>query len=383
VLAKLQELKLRNCTLSRSTLLHLARHSGVTHLDIDMYSDSSNAQGVLRGVEAVEALLTGLPSLKSLNLEEQGESPAFMPALPAHSLIALSLYRVSLSASASSLVNLRELALTGEHGLQELGSMTMLTKLQLDCCKLADEDGASGFLAAVRGMRQLQHFALYVARELLRGAEPHTRAALTASDELTYLKIDTPYALPLPATALQHMFPAGRQLPRLQHLVVYSGESRWLDEDWITAAELSGLVGACPALTHLDLIRVLAADADVSALLQLPQQCQYLGVGGPAFGDRAAGVLAQLAQLTALRWARGGITEASDLTYAGLAQLTALHALDRLLIEEQQPSIDCRKPLYVCDEVSLKTEAGGQVRSTELSWHFAAGRVECSAQSLC
>lgn len=72
---------------------------------------------------------------------------------------------------------------------------------------------------------------------------------------------------------------------------------------------------------------MLAASADVSALLKLPQQSQDLGVGGQAFGDKAVEVVAQLTQLTQLHW-----TGSPGLTHAGLAQLTALHALNALFM---------------------------------------------------
>jgi hypothetical protein len=217
-------------------------------------------------------------------------------------------------------------------------------------------------------MRQLQHLLVYIhpydSQEVfLQTVQPRACAGLTASSQLTYLHIHGGKAQLLPATALQHMFPAGKRLPRLQHLVFDSHDSQ--RAGCITTAELSSLVDACPALTSLDLTRVLAADADVSALLKLPQQCQHLGVGGQAFGDKAAGVVAQLTQLKQLQWVRSGLTD------AGLARLTALHALDKLFMEDN----DLSPHLAPQRHLSLETKAGGKVRRKELScswlccWH--------------
>jgi hypothetical protein len=112
---------------------------------------------------------------------------------------------------------------------------------------------------------------------------------------------------------VQHIFPAGRQLPQLQQLVLSGAEEEGLQEACITTADLHSIVSACHALRSLDISGVLAAGVDVSALLQLPSTCASLTLGGSDVGDRAAGVVAQLTQLTALEW-----TESPKLTDAGL-----------------------------------------------------------------
>jgi hypothetical protein len=363
LLAKLQELSLYDCTLSCSTLLQQSQLAGVTQFKYAHPSD----------LEAVKHLLQGLPNLECLSLHISVNADV-MQVLPAHSLTALTFWTrrgeagtlsnplVGLTDSASRLVNLRELTLAAELNPVALASMTLLTKLDLEFCDPASGvDGPSDFPEAVRGMRQLQHLeAMNDLRVLLSAAEPRACAALTAPAQLTCLSISDWQAQPLPATALQHMFPAGKQLPRLQHLV-FDCHSDGLHGGRITAAELSSLVRACPGLTYLGLACVLAPDADLSALLKLPQQCQHLKVGGQAFGDNAAGVVAQLTQLTQLEWCRSGLTA------AGLAQLTALHALDTLYLTHNNLSshLTCLPFHMFC------TKAGGQVRSKELScsWH--------------
>lgn len=373
---KLQDLRLHMCNLSRSTLLQLAQLSGVAKLELG--ESPNNPDGPFSQPEAVKHLLQGMSNLKWLRLEGTADAANIMPVLPAHSLAALILYQhgdlMKLPDSTPRLVNLRELKLTTGLNPVALASITMLTKLQLKCCKTAAgvDDNTSGFLATVRGMCQLQHLEVLDSCEaLLQAAEPRACAALTASSQLTCLEITnvgTGQAQSLPATALQQMFPAGKQLPQMQHLVICLKWGDDADAGRITTSELSSLVDVCPALTCLDLTCVLAPDADVSALLKLPQQCQHLAIGGQAFGDEAAGVVAQLTQLTRLNW-----TGYPGLTYAGLVQLTALHALDTLHIQVVTSQ-------YVCDSVSLKTKAGAQVRSKKLRWHCCRQRaVQCGS----
>jgi hypothetical protein len=250
--------------------------------------------------------------------------------------------------------------------------MTLLTKLELSHCEPAggQDCDTSGFLAVLRDMRQLQHLAVYNYLDaLLEAADPRACAALTASSQLTCLQISDEEIQPLPATALRHMFPAGKQLPRLQLLEICSEGSE--DAGLITAAELSSLVDACPGLTCLDLTGVLAPDAGVSALLKLPQQCQHVAVGGQAFCDEAAEVVAQLTQLKSLRWTGAFVSGAHSLTHAGLAQLTALHTLDTLHIRHVNLNGDSTRQH---DSVSLEATAGEQVRSMDCT-------VDCCRQS--
>jgi hypothetical protein len=368
-LAKLQELKLHRCNFSHDALLQLAQLSGVTKLELNPSLDHHGGpllepEGVKRRLQ--QGLLQGMSNLECLCLEGSADAADIMPVVPANSLTTLTLHDVKLTDSASRLVNLRKLKLsTGLMTLTNpvaLASMTLLTKLELRFSNVAagvaaGVDGTiSAFLGAVRGLRQLEDLEVFCSESILRAAEPRACSALTAASQLSYLDICSEFGQPLPATVLQHMFLAGKQKPLLKYIGICSRNDCW-DKGFITTAELSSLVAACPALFCLDLTRVLAADADVSSLLKLPQQCQHLGVGGQVFGDEAAGLVAQLTQLQQLFW-----TGSPGLTNAGVAKLTALHMLYTLIIADMNLSDDD----HVLESVSLKTKAGGQVTSKGL-----------------
>lgn len=142
--------------------------------------------------------------------------------------------------SLSRLVCLQKLKLA-HAGLSTvaLASLSRLTRLQLYGCRWrptashfqeSSEDSeseadavsdAADLLAAIGGMCQLQHLTVDGYNECL----PYTGryvdcAALTASSQLTHLEIRGWWEQPLPEIAVQHVFPAGRQLPQLQQLVL-------------------------------------------------------------------------------------------------------------------------------------------------------------------
>jgi hypothetical protein len=359
-LGKLRELKLHRCKFSHDALLQLAQLSAVTKFELDITSDVHG--GLSTQPEDLKCLLHGMSSLKCLSFG-RANTADIMPALPAHSLTGLTMNWSELPDSASRLVDLRELRLEGQQRLSPvaLASMTLLTQLVLNFCQAAAraDNGILGSLAAVRSMRQLQHLEVHDCLGAFLGkTEPHACSALTASSQLTWLAIDTVYGgQPLPATALQHMFPAGKQLPWPRYIAIrtYSNSH---DKGLVMTAELSSMFDACPSLTSLDVTRVLTPDADVSTLLKLPQHCQRVAIGGRAFGDETAGVIAQLTQLITLEWAGSQFLGAPPFTYAGLAKLTALHMLDTLHIWEVKLSGDSP---HQCNRVLLKTKAGGQV----------------------
>jgi hypothetical protein len=118
------------------------------------------------------------------------------------------------------------------------------------------------------------------------------------------------------------MFPPGKQSPQLQELSIACCDLDGTTVGPVTTAELHGMISACPALSSFNIMCVLAADVDVSVLLQLPATCCSLEVGGQPFGDSTAGVNAQLTQLTYQQW-----NAAPGLTDAGLQPLTALSRL--------------------------------------------------------
>jgi hypothetical protein len=168
---------------------------------------------------------------------------------------------------------------------------------------------------------------------------------------------------PLPAAAAQHMFPAGAHMPQLRKVTISSFWPKiWSpgddDEVWsvnrcLTNQDLESIISCCPALQSLHIPAALNADADVSALLQLPASCTALGVGGEAFADADVSVLLQLTQLQDLTWAISpGLTRKG-----GLQLLVALKSLTRLqLYGSAEQAEDCfPQDLTLCatpDDVS-------------------------------
>lgn len=316
MLPKLRALKLRECVLSHNILLQLAQCSGVTRVKLEQMRDGPRLDPV-----DVKHLLQGMSNLSRLSLARVANPwsaavpSSFIPFLPARSLTGLtwggSGIRSTLPDSTSALLR----QLTFEHAWlipRAFTGLSLLTKLQFKSCNLLlpvrvwpHDPGAtwlhtvSVFVAALRGMHHLQHLALAHSHDPmgLGSMPPLDYAALTASSQLTYLKIASSTTQTLPTTAIQHMFPPGKQFPQLQLLLSGSCSN---SAGRVTTAELRGIISACPALCALRPTDVLAADTEVSILQQLPSTCRSLTVGGKPFGDDAAGVIAQLTQLTCL-----------------------------------------------------------------------------------
>jgi hypothetical protein len=390
VLPNLKELKLVDCYLNHSTMLQLPQLSGVTRLKLKGLDHLPLAKHAASRA-AVKHLLQHLPAVARLSLSGVGSPADIMPALSASSITAFTWdasveYAQQHSKDADFLstppfAHLRKLKLLHvQLSPAVLSNTPLLTRLQLADCTLlqleqpgaADVAGASALLAAVRGMRQIQHLSLAVRPNrdwanlqdppsAFAIAQPCDCAALTSSPHLTHLElsIDGSTGRVLPTGALQHMLPAGRQLPQLQQLVL-----RWEHHyDWsegrggsISTADLCSMISACPGLCSLDLRGVVAGDADVSPLLQLPATCRSLKVGGHPFGDRAAGVIGQLTQLTHLEWSC-----APGLTDAGLLSLTALYGLQSFLMcENNNLTVVPKEGGVMYDEFQVTT--GYQVR---------------------
>lgn len=372
-----KELKLRDCHLGRFTLLQLAQLSGITRLQLQGLPACNNLQYCCLDSKLVKHLVQGLPNLAHLSLARAGPTTDIISVLPASSLTALSFGHVrggvpELPDSASRLVHLQKLKLAyAQISPVALASMPLLTHLQLfNCEMLPHEPSTSGvddstFLGAVGAMRQLQHLLLVGdldPMELGR-AEPCECAALTASSCLTHLKILAGEAQPLPATAAQHMFHVGKELPQLQQLPLCCDKKDLATAGGtaITTAELQGIFSACPALRSLGIVGVLAADVDASVLLELPSTCRSLAVGGQAFGDKAAGVIAQLTQLTYLRW-----ENSPGLTTAGLQWMTTLWLLQTLCLQGND-RLTVISAAFFYEEYNIKyqqlqLEAGSKVR---------------------
>lgn len=160
---------------------------------------------------------------------------------------------------------------------------------------------------------------------------PQQFSALTASTQLKRVVVlDVRIRQVLPLGAVQHMFSPGRQLQALTCLELESSGAAYAGIDlgqsvFISAADMKCLVRACSSLQHLAVCNALEDGAAVQELLQLPPCCSSLSVGGEAFHDAAASVVAQLTQLTALTW-----SESAGLTDLGLERLTTLKDLQEL-----------------------------------------------------
>lgn len=197
-----------------------------------------------------------------------------------------------------------------------LGSVTQLQRLCLYCCPLLpyDTEGTTALLDVLPKLKSLQELKLHHANLDTVSIAPQRFSALTASSHLTRLEVVGKCNAPIPQAAVQHMFPAGRQAPQLQQLVIKPSR----DGCCLDSAGLAAIICTCPGLQHLDIADAVQPSADVSALLQLPQSCTYLSVGGEAFGDAAVPMIAQLTQLKVLSWSP------RQLTAAGKEQLKAI-----------------------------------------------------------
>jgi hypothetical protein len=351
-LTSVKELKLRDCYLGPFTLLQVAQLSGITCLKLwGLPAIDDDDSGCCLDPKLVTHLLQGLHNLAHLSLARAGPTADIISVLPANSLTALSLGYddedpPELPDSASRLVNLHKLKLKyAQISPVALANMLLLTHLQLFKCDMLPHepgaempylegvDGPTSFLRAVGAMRQLQHLSLVGDLDPMQlqlgEAEPSDCAALTASSHLTRLEIRAGEGQPLPATAVQHMFSAGKQLPWLRHLVLCCKKEDPATAGGmaITTTDLCGIFSACPGLRSLGVVCVLAADVDASVLLELPSTCRSLTVGGKAFGSQAAVVIAQLTQLTYLHW-----DSSPGLTSAGLQWLTGLWLLQTLCL---------------------------------------------------
>jgi hypothetical protein len=178
---------------------------------------------------------------------------------------------------------------------------------------------------------------------VLRHALNPAFSAFTASSQLQRLCLDGGEDAVIWTGAVAHMFPAGRQLMKLTALEL-SSEHLHFQHAWgrLDEGALRSIVSCCPRLQTLLHIAGLLEEGprearlavgraacilpgtDTSPLLQL-QKCRSLAVGGRAFNNRAAQVVAQMTQLTSLTWFCS-----AGFDSFGLSQLTALTDLQQL-----------------------------------------------------
>jgi hypothetical protein len=146
-----------------------------------------------------------------------------------------------------------------------LGAFTCLQKLKLRNCALLprgvdddlDTEGTAALLDAVAKMTCLQDLELSLPVLDTVNTAPQRFAGLTASTHLTRLMLEPDEVTPLAKGAVQYMFPAGRQLPRLQHITISTRvEERqdWDQDDWcIDAADIRQIASCCTGLSWLDI----------------------------------------------------------------------------------------------------------------------------------
>jgi hypothetical protein len=136
---------------------------------------------------------------------------------------------------------------------------------------------------------------------------------------------------PLPDEAVWNIFQARQpthtaRLRELQISAAFYSPGAGLMERCIDVSSLRTIYNCCPALESLDIRCTMSTIDDLSyVLLWLPRSCTQLKVGGLAFTDDAAPIVAQLTHLRDLSWHLS-----FDFTDAGLQHLTALTRLDRL-----------------------------------------------------
>jgi hypothetical protein len=144
-----------------------------------------------------------------------------------------------------------------------LAGKTKLQHLMLRSCSLSGgAAGTAALLSHLQHMQQLTHLNLH---NTLRG--DHTDhpvaaySALTASTKLQHLNIAW---CMLPAGVWQHMFPAGRQLPQLQHLDIW--QVRQPGGARASAPDASRLLSCCPNLQRLRMRGVAYTQEQLKAL---------------------------------------------------------------------------------------------------------------------
>jgi len=376
-LPSLKELCLFDCSVAdQHALGQLASSTALTKLILNGVSYNGGLEGVTRGLEAraggVPTLLEGAPQLVVLHMRNMPLTDTVLwhiaaltrlqdlelvvpedIAAPCEALEGLpsSLTRLSVmdnrgpfhpSKHTSPSLPGRMQHLQGLLHMEVkygtvlpglLASFPRLQHLHLEDCQLLPRDaedvyccaGTWALLDVLPSMTQLQHLHLALPQLDIVAPPPERFAALTASSQLTHLAVFPEFGVPLPKKAVQHMFPAGRVMPQLQSLAIGADHNYDnLPEDCCCMADedLASIFRCCPALHILNIREAMEPNSWLSespALLQLPQSCVELEVGGLAFDNVAAVWVAQLTQLTSLTW-----WPAPDLSDKGVEFLTKL-----------------------------------------------------------
>ena len=196
--------------------------------------------GLQREVQDLQAL-TRLVDLRLCQLNEGGDAPIVTERMLSgmQGLTRLEFCQVVLEPG----------ALAGKPKLQHLNLIISHTTGAL-------HEGTVQLLSRLQDLQQLTHLDLTDALSRYEWAHPADEervnppasayAALTASSKLQYLDVSS-WALPF--GAWQHIFPAGKQLPHLQTLLLFGMRG----PSGLSLLAPDGLVSCCPGLQHLDM----------------------------------------------------------------------------------------------------------------------------------
>jgi hypothetical protein len=252
----LKQLRLHSCTLEGEeglaaalVLLPGLEHLAITHCHED------GKEGNLH--VPLGAVVPGLSKLTYLQLAPARASNAELQDLTALTrLVDLQLLvsgNCSITASMlSGAQHLTRLELAGKGDAEvslepaALAGRTVLQHLEL-CQPLGGAGGTAQLLCELQQLQQLTCLTLH-SLQCAGGCPPAAAySALTASSKLQCLDLSW---CTLPAGVWQHVFPAGRQLPHLQYLML-----DWVRHPLGPAAAPEGirLVSCCPGLEILDL----------------------------------------------------------------------------------------------------------------------------------
>ena len=143
-----------------------------------------------------------------------------------------------------------------------------------------DDSGPRELLAALQHLTQLKDLCLEgmaLHRVYNQQEPPSSRyqsfSALTASTQLTALRLTEYRGQPVPQAAFGAMFPAGRVLPHLRELFLKGCHPAWYDigmQPCVDAAQVDMVAASCPALQHVTLASVTPIPFDYRCLAKLP-----------------------------------------------------------------------------------------------------------------
>lgn len=271
--------------------------------------------------------LPPLQNLRFLKLELRQMADADLASMTQVQSLHLSRYAIN-PATLASMTQLQELVL---YTCFNPPAVMARTEMRMHAAAQSGTAAAAApcaILLAIGQLRKLQVLEIVELSDSEQGQPALTAfSALTASSQLQRLRMDSynGSTMAVPRGAFKYMFPRGWQLNQLVFLDLADSNCDFLPSSWrLTGKDLHRIAASCPGLQSLSIQGLLKPGADTSPLLLLTE-CRSLSVGGRAFDNYAAGVVAQMAQLTSLSW-----WCAQGLDSLGVQKLTALKNLREL-----------------------------------------------------